>query len=151
MRQPDSLERFIEAQYAAYPAALQELRAGLKRSHWMWFVFPQLRGLGHSSTSNYYGLAGKAEARVYLDHPILGLRLKEATEAVLAHDHLSVEQIFGHPDFLKFHSCMTLFAQVSEDGPFKRALDRFYEGELDPNTKRLLETLSSDRVRKLFS
>lgn len=137
---PFDLARFVTAQAKVFDIALEELRAGRKRSHWMWFVFPQVRGLGHSPTAEFYGLASLAEARAYLRHPLLGTRLDEATRAVLALPERSLNAIFGSPDDLKFRSCMTLFAAASGDAasPFSAALDRFNDGRQDAATLALL-------------
>jgi uncharacterized protein (DUF1810 family) len=139
---------FLAAQDPIYPAILAELRAGEKRTHWMWFVFPQVAGLGRSEMSRRFALAGVEEARAYLGHRVLGPRLVEATRAVLAHAPggggagRSVHQIFGSPDDLKFHSSMTLFARAAEglpgDWPFRAALDAFFGGEEDEETLRRL-------------
>ena len=127
---PFNLERFVSAQATTSEAALSELRAGRKRSHWMWFVFPQLRGLGHSSTAAFYGLASLDEARAYLAHPVLAQLLAQSTQAVMALEGSSLLQIFGSPDDLKFHSSMTVFAiaDPSPDGLFRDALARFFDG-----------------------
>jgi uncharacterized protein (DUF1810 family) len=127
-------DRFLLAQEPVFTTALAELRQGRKESHWMWFIFPQLRDLGRSATARHFGLASLDEARMYLAHPILGPRLVQATEAVLALQERSLSEIFGSPDDLKFRSCMTLFSLVVEDQrayPFSQALDRFCEGESD--------------------
>ena len=108
-----SLERFVDAQRGVYPTALAELRAGAKRSHWMWFIFPQINGLGHSATTKFYALKSLEEARRYLAHPVLGPRLEECAQAVLAVEGRSVSEIFGYPDDLKLKSSMTLFARVA--------------------------------------
>ena len=129
------LERFVTAQAPAYPAVLEELRAGQKRTHWMWFVFPQIAGLGHSTTARYFAIASIAEASAYLAHPTLGPRLKTCTELVLQVEGRSVEAIFGSPDNLKFHSSMTLFNQVAPDEPvFGAALQKYFGGESDRQT-----------------
>jgi uncharacterized protein (DUF1810 family) len=130
------LERFVDAQQGIYTQALAELRDGRKRSHWMWFVFPQIAGLGRSETARFYAIADLAEARAYLAHPLLGLRLGEATEAVLAHAGQTPETIFGGIDAVKLRSSMTLFeaaAGVSETR-FGAVLDRFYDGVRDTAT-----------------
>ena len=133
------LSRFIQAQSDTYAGALDELRAGRKRSHWMWFIFPQLRGLGRSSMAEHYGIENLAEARAYLAHPVLGNRLEEATTAVLAHADLSPNRIFGSPDDMKFHSSMTLFALAADEGSiFHQALAAFFSGKTDDATLRLL-------------
>ena len=138
---PFHLERFVAAQAPVFAAALAELRAGRKRSHWMWFVFPQLRGLGRSSTAELYGIGSLAEARAYLAHPVLGPRLILCTEAVLAVEGRSLHEIFGSPDDVKFCSSMTLFsrAQGGDESVFRRALDRFCSGREDERTVELLQ------------
>lgn len=110
----DSLDRFVAAQDEVWPRAVEELRAGRKRSHWMWFVFPQLRGLGRSAMSEYFGIRDMAEARAYLSHPLLGDRLRQSVDLMMSHD-ASARQILGTPDDLKLCSCLTLFAQAAED------------------------------------
>lgn len=138
---PHDLQRFVDAQQGVYPQALAELRAGAKTSHWMWFVFPQLRGLGSSAMAQRYGLAGADEARAYRRHPLLGARLLECTAALLAVQGRSARQILGTPDDLKFRSCMTLFAQVAPDEPaFARALERYFDAEPDARTLALLRS-----------
>ncbi|MEU4242769.1 DUF1810 domain-containing protein [Actinoplanes sp. NPDC026619] len=132
------LERFVSAQDGVYPAALAEIRAGSKRSHWMWFIFPQLRGLGLSPVAQRYAISGLAEARAYLEHPVLGPRLIECSTALLAHDRTASE-IFGYPDDLKLCSSMTLFAQVVKE-PFIPVIEHFYDGP-DPRTLDLLGPL----------
>jgi uncharacterized protein (DUF1810 family) len=138
---PFELDRFVKAQAPIFEAALGELRAGRKRSHWMWFVFPQLRGLGYSATAQFYGLASLAEARAYLAHPLLGPRLKLCTEAVLAIERTSLHAIFGSPDDMKFRSSMTLFARAAGDAasPFVEAIERYCEGRMDERTWALME------------
>lgn len=138
------LQRFVSAQDDAYGAVLAELRAGRKRSHWIWFVFPQLAGLGRSATAAHYGISGLAEARAYLDHEVLGPRLRECAALLADIEGASAEQIFGYPDYLKVRSCMTLFAHSTEDnGVFLDVLDKFYrdfpDGREDPATLRLLD------------
>ena len=137
---PFRLGRFVEAQESIYSVSLAELRAGRKRSHWMWFVFPQLAGLGISQTALFYGLAGLPEAKAYLDQPVLGRRLREATEAVLSTEGRTLHAIFGSPDDLKFCSSMTLFelATKGSEQIFSVALDRFCDGERDERTLALL-------------
>jgi uncharacterized protein (DUF1810 family) len=135
------MERFLSAQQGIYQAALAELRSGRKRSHWMWFIFPQLAGLGVSPTARKFAISSLAEAREYLAHPLLGARLLECTEAVLAVEGKSVSEIFGYPDDLKLRSSMTLFARAAGDGagsPFQQVLDRFWRGEPDRRTLDLL-------------
>jgi uncharacterized protein (DUF1810 family) len=133
------LSRFVTAQSFTYPVALSELHSGCKRTHWMWFVFPQLVGLGRSSMAERYGIVDMGEARAYLDHPVLGARLQEATAAVLAHRGMSARLIFGSPDDMKFHSSMTLFALASGEGSvFVEALEGFFSGKRDGATLRLL-------------
>ena len=135
------LERFVKAQAPDYARALSELRSGRKRSHWMWYVFPQLRGLGFSPMAQLYGITGLAEARAYLDHPVLGPRLRECAEAVMEIEGANAHDIFGSPDDLKLRSCATLVAQVSPRGSvFERLLEKFYDGVPDTATLRLLES-----------
>lgn len=135
------LERFVAAQAPAFATALAELRAGRKRGHWMWFVFPQLRGLGQSAMAQRYGVASLAEARAYLAHPLLGPRLVACTRAVLAVEGRSLHAIFGSPDDLKFRSSMTLFALAADedDSVFRQALERHCDGHADERTLALLE------------
>jgi uncharacterized protein (DUF1810 family) len=133
---PFDLERLVTAQAPIFSAVLDELKAGQKRSHWMWFVFPQLRGLGRSPTAEFYGLSSLEEARAYLAHPVLGPRLILCTETVLAVEGRSLQAIFGSPDDLKFCSSMTLFALAVGQGErvFRRALDRYCGSRLDERT-----------------
>jgi uncharacterized protein (DUF1810 family) len=129
------LQRFVDAQRDVYSTALAELRAGHKRSHWMWFIFPQVKGLGSSEMARRYAIGSTDEAAAYLAHPVLGKRLRECAEAVAMHDDRGVDEIFGHPDDLKFHSCMTLFADVAPDEAiFQACLDQFFDGMADPAT-----------------
>lgn len=133
-----NLNRFIEAQNRDYDTALAEIRAGKKASHWMWYIFPQLKGLGRSSTSEYYGLSGIKEAQAYLSDPILKARLIEITDAVIAHKDKSAEEIFGGIDAKKLRSCMTLFSTAAPDIPvFDAVLEQFFHGVPDRNTLRL--------------
>lgn len=135
-----NLQRFIQAQDPVYKRVQAELNAGHKRSHWMWFIFPQLKGLGHSAIAKHYGIASADEALAFWQHPVLGSRLKQCTQLVLAQRNDSARDIFGSPDDLKFKSCMTLFAQIAPDEPlFKLALERFFGGKLDENTLTLLK------------
>jgi len=135
------LERFVTAQAPVFDRALAELQAGHKRSHWMWFIFPQLRGLGFSSTARLYGIASLAEARAYLAHPLLAPRLETCTRTVLAIENRSLHDIFGSPDDMKFGSCMTLFSLAAGDleSLFRTALDRYCGGRQDERTLELLE------------
>ena len=134
-----NLDRFVQAQEHAYASALAELRAGRKRSHWIWYVFPQLRGLGVSAMSENYGISGLAEARAYLAHPVLGPRLVECVEAMLAHAGTAAQTILGEVDALKFRSCLTLFAAADPVDPmFVQALQTFFGGQPDPRTGSLL-------------
>lgn len=135
-----NLDRFIKAQEESFPAALSELENGYKQTHWMWFIFPQLRGLGMSSTAQFYGLADKAEAQAYLSHPVLGDRLRICTRAILRHAKTrSAREILGYPDDLKFRSCITLFSTVVPDEPlWGNAVEVFYEGKADQRTLALL-------------
>lgn len=135
----DPLARFVDAQSTVWADVLAELTAGAKRTHWMWFVFPQLRGLGRSATAQYYGIASAGEARAYWAHPVLGPRLRQCAQALLALRGRSAQQIFGSPDDLKLRSCMTLFAEVAPDEPlFRQVLDRCFGGQRDELTLRAL-------------
>ena len=135
----DDLARFVEAQQPVMDDVRAELAAGRKRTHWMWFVFPQLRGLGHSAMARHYGIASRDEAAAYLAHPVLGARLRESVELVLAVQDRTAHEIFGSPDDLKLRSCLTLFREVDgADGVFGRALARYYDGQPDPMTLQLL-------------
>jgi uncharacterized protein (DUF1810 family) len=130
-----NLERFVEAQAPIFQQVVSELRAGRKMSHWMWFIFPQIRGLGRSPSAVEYAISGLDEARAYLAHPVLGPRLKECTQLILQVENRSASQIFGSPDDMKFRSCMTLFAQVSpEDDIFVRVLQRYFRQVPDQMT-----------------
>jgi uncharacterized protein (DUF1810 family) len=133
------LDRFVAAQDGIYAEALAELRAGAKRSHWMWFVFPQLAGLGRSPTALFFGIASAAEARAYLGHPLLGARLRECSAALLAHRGERAEAILGGIDAMKLRSSMTLFEAAADDpAPFAAVLDAFFGGERDAATLDLL-------------
>lgn len=135
-----NLARFVSAQQPVYAQALEELREGRKRSHWMWFIFPQIEGLGHSPMAQRYAISDRAEAKAYLAHPLLGERLRDCTEAMLSHKDRSAHAIFGSPDDLKFHSSMTLFDAVSKKGSaFGQALLQFYGGKPDEATLARLE------------
>jgi uncharacterized protein (DUF1810 family) len=136
---PYDLQRFVAAQEGSYPQALAELRAGRKRTHWIWYVLPQIEGLGSSSMSRRYAIGSLAEARAYLEHPILGPRLRECVAAVNAHDGLSAVEIFGSVDAAKFRSCCTLFAEVAgAEEVFAEALNKFFAGKPDPATLAIL-------------
>ncbi len=135
---PWNLARFVTAQAGVFEDALKELRAGRKRSHWMWFVFPQLKGLGRSDLAQFYGLASLSEATAYLEHPVLGARLETAVAAVQNSPGASLHAIFGSPDDVKFRSSMTLFSIAAPDGPYQAALDRWCDGKPDEQTLRLL-------------
>ena len=138
MTDPHDLVRFVEAQDGVYERALAEIRSGRKRSHWMWFVFPQVDGLGFSATSKRYAIKSLDEAQAYLAHPILGTRLIECAEAVLGVKGRTAADIFGSPDDMKLRSSATLFAQVSADGSvFHRVLDEYFGGQPDRETLRL--------------
>lgn len=136
---PYNLDRFVQAQAQDYQRALAEIKSGRKRTHWMWYVFPQIDGLGISATAKHYAIKSVDEGRAYLAHPVLGPRLLECAEAVVAMDGRSATEIFGSPDDLKLRSCATLFAHVSPArSVFHRLLDKFYAGEPDANTLRLI-------------
>lgn len=134
----NSLDRFVEAQEHMYEIALEEIKNGEKQSHWMWYIFPQIRGLGMSSMAHIYGIAGLDEAKAYLDHPTLSVRLFEISEALLKHKKKRPEAIFGYTDAMKLRSSMTLFTLVSEDDSvFHKVLQAFYNGEMDEFTIKL--------------
>ena len=136
---PYALQRFVEAQAPVYPQVQAELAAGHKRSHWMWFIFPQLQGLGRSHFARLYGLASLAEAQAYGAHPLLGARLRECTALMLAIEGRSALQVLGSPDDLKFRSCMTLFARALPQEPaFAQALEQYFGGREDEGTLALL-------------
>ncbi|HEY8034550.1 MAG TPA: DUF1810 domain-containing protein [Methylobacter sp.] len=138
------LSRFTSAQESFYVSVLAELRSGRKRSHWMWYIFPQIDGLGHSTTSKHYAIKNIEEARQYLNHPILGKRLLECAEAVFTIKGRSISEIFGYPDNLKFKSSMTLFDYVAAPcSIFARILDKHFNGERDTLTLQLLEKLKA--------
>jgi uncharacterized protein (DUF1810 family) len=135
---PFDLRRFVDGQDRVYDTALTELRNGRKRSHWIWFVFPQLKGLGHSPTAIRYGITSLAEAKAYLDHDVLGPRLRECTQVVAGIRGASADEIFGWPDSLKVRSSMTLFVHAADDADvqadFRAVIDRLYDGVEDPLT-----------------
>ena len=134
------LERFKKAQTQDYGNALREIRNGRKKSHWMWYVFPQVRGLGHSSMADYYGISGIDEAKAYLADPVLGPRLAEISEALMELEEKDAAKIFGFPDVLKLRSCMTLFALAAPEQPvFGRVLEKYYAGRRDERTLELLK------------
>ena len=135
---PWNLARFVTAQASVFEGALEELRSGPKRTHWMWFIFPQLTDLGLSPTARLYGLASLLEARAYLNHPLLSSRLETAVAAVQSSRVISLHAIFGSPDDLKFRSSMTLFSVASPDGPYQAALNRWCAGKPDERTLALL-------------
>jgi uncharacterized protein (DUF1810 family) len=139
------LQRFVEAQAPVYDSVLAELRAGSKRSHWIWFIFPQLAGLGRSPTAARFAISSLAEAQAYLGHDVLGARLRECTRLVNAIEGRSIDDIFGWPDNLKVRSSMTLFARATADNAeFVRLLEKFYAGEQDPATVALLSGRPQD-------
>jgi uncharacterized protein (DUF1810 family) len=140
MQDPYDLQRFVAAQQPVYTQVCAELRAGRKSTHWMWFIFPQMAGLGHSSMAQRYAITSRGEAAAYLRHPLLGERLRECTRLVNTLAGKSIEQIFGDPDNLKFHSSMTLFAWVGAgDAVFNEAIRKYFGGRLDRRTLELLE------------
>src|SRR5580692_9330159 len=140
MDDPYNLARFIQAQAPLYRLVVEELTAGSKQTHWMWFIFPQLTGLANSSMSRRYAISGLPEAQAYLAHPLLGMRLRECTQLVNAVPGRSARQILGAPDDLKFRSCVTLFAAAAagDGAPFRQALERYFAGEGDPLTRERL-------------
>ncbi|MGA7994141.1 MAG: DUF1810 domain-containing protein [Bradyrhizobium sp.] len=140
MTDPFDLERFVDAQAPVYPHVLSELRQGRKQSHWMWFIFPQLAGLGNSAMARRYALSSRDEAVAYLGHAILGTRLRECTALVNAVEGRTIYEILGSPDDLKFRSSMTLFAAVSPEPAFAAAIGKFYGGTPDQKTLELLRS-----------
>jgi uncharacterized protein (DUF1810 family) len=157
-----NLQRFLNAQESTFDVVQSELAAGRKRTHWMWFVFPQIKGLGSSPTAQRFAISNPGEAAAYLEHPVLGRRLKQCTALVNSLQNRSVQDIFGYPDDLKFHSSMTLFVEVADRGHFKtpvfaQALEKYFMGRLDENTlsrlrpgKRLLPCLRFDPGDDLY-
>ena len=140
----NELSRFLDAQEQEYPTALKEIRNGRKTSHWMWYIFPQLQGLGRSHYAHFYGLSGSREAQAFLQHPVLGKRLVEACEALLALESTSAYQVMGSPDDLKLRSSMTLFAVLPDtDAVFEKVLQKFFEGKKDLRTLELLKIQES--------
>ena len=139
MSDPHNLKRFVDAQAPVYAQVCAELAAGRKRSHWMWFIFPQIKGLGVSPTAQFYAVASRAEAEAYLAHPVLGPRLRECTQLVLDVAGRSAHDVFGSPDDLKFRSCVTLFGDVAADNAlFQAALRKYFNGEPDRRTIEIL-------------
>jgi uncharacterized protein (DUF1810 family) len=136
---PFDLERFVGAQAPDYDRVLSELRNGEKRSHWMWYIFPQIEGLGQSPMSHRYSIKSAAEARAYLDHPVLGPRLRECAAVVNGIVGRSALEIFGSPDDMKLRSCATLFASVSDDAVFEQLLQKYFNGQHDKDTLRLFD------------
>jgi uncharacterized protein (DUF1810 family) len=144
---PHDLSRFVSAQAGDYDRALAEIRSGRKKSHWIWYIFPQVEGLGFSSMSRRYSIKSVDEARAYLDHPLLGPRLVECAEAAMGVEGRSAYQIFGSPDDMKLKSCATLFASVSPpDSVFARLLDKYYQGQRDGQTLQWLGSASGPRA-----
>lgn len=132
MDDPYNLRRFVDAQQAVYETVCRELRQGRKESHWMWFIFPQIKGLGHSEMARKFAISSRDEAKAYLAHPVLGPRLRECSRIVADLEGKSVEDIFGYPDDMKFRSSMTLFAQTAKDNEiFRRCLEKYFQGEPD--------------------
>ena len=140
------LQRFVTAQERFYPVAREELRIGRKRSNWIWFIFPQVDGLGFSSMAQRYAIGSREETAAYVAHPLLGTRLIECTELVLRHQNRSANAIFGSPDDLKFRSSMTLFNTVRRDGIYQKAIDQFYEGRPDYTTLTILQNWDAPRL-----
>jgi len=141
MNDPYDLQRFLDAQNPVFERVCTELRSGQKIGHWMWFIFPQLRGLGHSEMAERFAISSQDEAEAYLNHPVLGPRLRECTRLVMLVEGRSINQIFGYPDDLKFRSSMTLFASTTSDSDnqiFKDALMKYFDGEPDPLTSERL-------------
>lgn len=139
MQDETSLERFVEAQRGVWAEAMSEIDAGLKQGHWMWFIYPQMRGLGHSHRAQYFGISGIGEARRYLDHPQLGPRLVESFDRLMQHEGRQAAHILGDLDACKLRSCATLFAAAAGDPrPFERVLDAFFDGTRCTTTQRML-------------
>lgn len=139
MSDPYHLQRFVDAQAAVFEQVTKELGNGRKTSHWMWFIFPQIKGLGHSPTATYFAISSLDEAKAYLDHPLLGSRLRQCTELVNRIKGRPIDEIFGFPDDMKFRSSMTLFAHATDDNQvFLSALRRYFPGEFDAATMRKL-------------
>ena len=135
----NDLQRFLDAQAPVYDEVCSELRAGSKQSHWMWFIFPQLRGLGHSTMAQRYGITGQTAALAYARHPVLGTRLRECMALLLTHKDLSAEDMLGDIDAIKLRSCATLFAAVAPDEAlYAQVLQQFFRGQPDPRTQELL-------------
>jgi uncharacterized protein (DUF1810 family) len=144
MDDPFNLQRFVNAQAASYESVRRELRAGKKRGHWIWYIFPQIRGLGNSATSQQYAISSQLEAKAYLEHPILGARLRECTDLVMDIEGRTADDIFPYPDNLKFRSCMTLFERSATDPAiFHAALRKYFAGEPDQLTLDILERQSN--------
>ncbi len=138
------LERFLEAQRGVYSQVCRELEAGRKTSHWIWFIFPQLQGLGNSATSRRYAISGREEAVAYAAHPVLGARLTECASLVCELEDQTIDQILGYPDDVKFRSSMTLFAHIAPENPvFREALEKYFAGRADQTT---LDLLAQERV-----
>ena len=146
MSDPYHLQRFVAAQQGVYDGVCEELRSGAKQSHWMWFIFPQIAGLGHSAMAQKFAIASVAEAVAYLGHPVLGPRLRECTDLVLAVENRSIRQILGSPDDMKFGSSMTLFAQAAPDEAiFRNAIEKYHAGRFDQATLQILRAAPSGR------
>ena len=142
-RDPFDLNRFISAQDRVYDCVLAELKNGQKRSHWMWYIFPQLDGLAQSTTSKYYAIKSLSEAIAYLNHPVLGARIIECAKTIVAIEGKTASEIFGYPDNLKLFSSMTLFSEVAAEPIFIRVLDKYFQGERDDRTLQLLKKLKN--------
>jgi uncharacterized protein (DUF1810 family) len=146
---PYNLERFVDAQRAVHERAARELQAGRKESHWMWFIFPQIKGLGRSPMAQKFAISSIAEAKAYLDHPVLGPRLKAFTRLVNLGGDRPIDEIFGYPDYLKFHSSMTLFAQATDaNKDFMDALRKYFRGEFDRQTIERLDPAKGNRASR---
>lgn len=135
----DNLKRFITAQEASYPIALAEIKNGRKRSHWMWYIFPQIQGLGYSETSRFYAIKDMHEAEAFIEHPVLGSRLMEICNALLEVDSNDAHKIFGSPDDIKLKSSMTLFASLHADPVFDLVLQKFFNGKKDDRTLQIID------------
>jgi uncharacterized protein (DUF1810 family) len=138
MSEIHDLSRFLEAQEDVYPQAVEELKNGQKQSHWMWFIFPQLKGLGSSPTAQKYAIQDLDEARAYWQHPVLSKRLVECSRLIMRTEDKNIKEIFGYPDYLKLNSCMTLFRQVSDEPVFKEVISKHFDNREDNKTLELL-------------
>lgn len=142
-----NLQRFVEAQNENFEDVLNELESGRKQSHWMWYIFPQIKGLGKSKIAEKFAISSREEAVAYLNHPILGARLRECTQLINAIEGVSIERVFSHPDNLKFHSSMTLFMVCSKNNTeFEKAINKYFEGKVDTLTLDMMRSVESFKM-----